>query len=151
MNHIPCYINLPCRSRYDQYGPSTGQLITSKFCILQELALLAISPSGIAFLDLTIYIIDVKLCTRLYTKSIDRHMYLNFNSEHPINLQRSIPYSQFLRLQRIHYESYYLIQSQIHLYWYFIWREYPHDILLEAWMKTNQVTREALLTDTTGK
>ena len=52
---------------------------------------------------------------------------------------------------RIHYESHYLIQSQIHLYWYFIWREYPHDILLEAWRKTNQVTKEALLTDTTGK
>ena len=46
-----------------------------------------ISPSEIAFLDLTIYIIDDKLCTRLYTKSTDRHMYLNFNSEHPMNLK----------------------------------------------------------------
>ena len=45
-----------------------------------------ISPSEIAFLDLTIYIIDDRLCTRLYTKSTDRHMYLNFNSEHPMNL-----------------------------------------------------------------
>ena len=39
-----------------------------------------ISPTEIAFLDLTIYIIDNKLYTRLYTKSTDRHMYLNFNS-----------------------------------------------------------------------
>ena len=78
-------------------------------------------------------------------------MYLNFNSEHSINLKRSIPYSQFLRLKRIHSKSHHLIQSQIHLYWYFIWREYPHDIILEAWRKTNQITREALLTDTTGK
>ena len=91
-----------------------------------------ISSSEIAFLDLTIYITDDKLCTRLYTKNTDRHVYLNFNSEHPINLKRSIPYSQFLRLKRIHSESQYLIQSQIHLYWYFIWREYPHDVLLEA-------------------
>ena len=78
-------------------------------------------------------------------------MYLNFNSERPMNLKRSIPYSQFLRLKIIHSESHYLIQSQIHLYWYFIWQEYPHDVLLEAWNKTNQVTRESLLTDSTGK
>ena len=67
-----------------------------------------------------------------------RHMYLNFHSEHPLSLKRSIPYSQFLRLKRIHSESHYLIQSQIHLYWYFIWREYPHDVILEAWLKTNK-------------
>ena len=91
-----------------------------------------ISPSEIAFLDITVYSIDDKLYTRLYTKSTDRHMYLNFNSEHPMNLKRSIPYSQFLRLKRIHSESHYLIQAQIQLYWYFIWREYPHDIIIEA-------------------
>ena len=74
-----------------------------------------------------------------------------FNSEHPMNLKKSIPYSQFLRLKRIHSDSHYLIQSQIHLYWYFIWREYPQDVLPEAWNRTNQVTRESLLTDSTGK
>ena len=110
-----------------------------------------ISSTEIAFLDLTIYITDDKLCTRLYTKDTDRHMYLNFHSEHPLNLKRSIPYSQFLRLKRIHSESHYLIQSQIHLYWYFIWREYPHDVVLEAWQKTNKVNRESLLDGSTGK
>ena len=109
-----------------------------------------ISPSEIAFLDLIIYSIDDKLYTRLYTKSTDRHMYLNFHSEHPMNLKRSIPYSQFLRLKRIHSESHYLIQAQIQLYLYFIWREYPHDILIEAWRKTNRVSRDTLLSDTTG-
>ena len=77
-------------------------------------------------------------------------MYLNFYSEHPMNMKTSIPYSQFLRLKRIHSESHYLIQAQIQLYWYFRWREYPHDSLIEAWSKTNQVTRETLLADTTG-
>ena len=84
-----------------------------------------ISSKEIAFLDLTIYFTDDKLCTRLYTKDTDRHMYLNFHSKHPLNLKRSIPYSQFLRLKRIHSESHFLIQSEINLYWYFIWREYP--------------------------
>ena len=109
-----------------------------------------ISPSEIAFLDLIIYSIDVKLYTKLHTKSTDRHMYLNFHSEHPMNLKRSIPYSQFLRLKSIHYVSHYLIQAQIQLYLYLIWREYPHDILIEAWRKTNGVIREKLLSDTAG-
>ena len=109
-----------------------------------------ISSSEIAFLDLIIYSRDNKLHTRLYTKSTDRHMHLNFHSEHPMNLKRSIPYSQFLRLKRIHSESHYPIHAQIQLYWHFIWREYPHDILIEAWKKTNKVTRETLLSNTTG-
>ena len=68
-------------------------------------------------------------------------MYLNFNSEHQRSLKRSIPYSQFLILKRIHSEPH-------QLYWYFIWREYPHDTLIDVWRKTNQVTRETLLLDT---
>ena len=64
----------------------------------------AISPTEIAFLDLTIYIKGNKLYTRLHTKTTDRHMYLNYNSDHPMSLKRSIPYSQFLRLKRIHSE-----------------------------------------------
>ena len=64
-----------------------------------------ISQTEVAFLDLIIYIRGDKLYTRLHTKSTYRHIYLNFHSEHPMSLKRSIPYSQFLRLKRIHSES----------------------------------------------
>ena len=37
-----------------------------------------ISDTEISFLDLTIYIQQSQLHTGLYTKSTDRHMYLNF-------------------------------------------------------------------------
>ena len=37
-----------------------------------------ISETGISFLDLTIYIEQSRLYTRLYTKPTDRHMYLNY-------------------------------------------------------------------------
>ena len=63
-----------------------------------------ISDREISFLDLTIYIQHSQLHTRLYTKTTDTHMYLNYSSEHPIRLKKSIPYSQFLRLKRIHSE-----------------------------------------------
>ena len=39
------------------------------------------------------------------------HMYLNYNSEHPPSLKRSIPFSQFVRLKRIHSESLHLLES----------------------------------------
>ena len=61
-----------------------------------------ISHTEISFLDLTIYIKGCKVYTRLHTKTTDRHMYLNYLSEHPMSLKRSIPYSKFLRLKRIH-------------------------------------------------
>ena len=51
------------------------------------------SPTEISFLDHIIYMRDDKLYTRLHTKRTDRHMYLNFYSEHTMNLKRSILYS----------------------------------------------------------
>ena len=38
-----------------------------------------------------------------------------------------------------------MLESKIHLYFYFRWREYPHDIILQAWTHTNKFTREQLL------
>ena len=72
-------------------------------------------------------------------------MYLNYFSEHLVSLKRSIPYAQFLRLKRIHTEPQYLLEAQVHMNFFFIWREYPHDVVLKAWMKTNKITREQLL------
>ena len=105
-----------------------------------------IFPSEISFLDLTIYITECELYTRLHIKTTDRHMNLNYFSEHPMSLKRSIPHSQFLRLKRIHSEPQYSLEAQIHMYLFFILREYSHDVVLKAWMKTNRVTREQLLT-----
>ena len=104
-----------------------------------------ISDTQISFLDLSIYINGSTLHTRLHTKLTDRHMYLNYFSEHPMSLKKSITYSQFLRLKKIHSENQHLLESQIHLYFYFRWREYPHDIILQAWTDTNKFTREQLL------
>ena len=80
-------------------------------------------------------------------------MYLDYSSEHPITLKNSIPYSQFLRLKRIHSEIHYLLEAQIHMYLYFRWRNYPHHIILDAWTKTNELRRISLLTkkSTEGK
>ena len=75
-----------------------------------------ISETRISYLDLTIYIEQSKLHTRLYTKPTDRHMYLNYFSEHPISLKKFIPYSQILRLKKIHSESIYWNHKYICFY-----------------------------------
>ena len=71
-----------------------------------------ITPPEISFLDLIIYIKGSKLYTRLHTNTTDRHIYLNFCSEHPMSLKKSIPYSQFLRLKRVHTEPQHLLEAK---------------------------------------
>ena len=44
-----------------------------------------------------VYIKNNKLYTKIYTKEIDRQNFLHINSEHPISLKNSSPYSQVLR------------------------------------------------------
>ena len=61
-----------------------------------------------------------ELHTSLHTKSTDRHMYLNYNSEHPMSLKNSILFSQFLRLKRIHFEPEHLLEAQIYMYLFFL-------------------------------
>ena len=52
-----------------------------------------------------------------FIPSPHRHMYLGYNSEHPLSLRNSTPNSQFLRLRRIQRSGY--LQSRIHLYFHF--------------------------------
>ena len=41
----------------------------------------------VSFLDLLIYIINGTLYTRLYIKPTDKHMYLDYHSDHPLGLK----------------------------------------------------------------
>ena len=60
------------------------------------------SSQSINFLDITVkFTHDDKITTTLYCKPTDSHNYLLYSSEHPRHLLKGIPYSQFLRVQRI--------------------------------------------------
>ena len=74
-----------------------------------------------------IYINGGKLSTELYTKPTDRHMYLNYHSEHPPILRKAITYFQFLRIRRIHLEPQYSLEAQI------MWGDYPCNVIMQAW------------------
>ena len=52
----------------------------------------------IEFLDLEILIEDGYLKTNLYIKPSNKQLYLDYNSNHPLQCKQSIPYSQALRV-----------------------------------------------------
>ncbi|XP_033122020.1 uncharacterized protein LOC117121033 [Anneissia japonica] len=62
---------------------------------------LAMSRTEILFLDITTMLHNGDLSTTIYSKPTDNHKYLDYFSFHPMNLKRSIVYSQVLRLKRI--------------------------------------------------
>ena len=60
------------------------------------------STEEIYFLDVTIYKEGNTLQSRLYNKPTDAYLYLRHDSCHPAHNKRSIPYSQFITMRRIH-------------------------------------------------
>ena len=60
-----------------------------------------ISETSLAFLDIKVSSSGNGLCTSVHYKPTDSHSYLLHSSSHPSHVKNSIPYSQFLRLQRL--------------------------------------------------
>ena len=73
-------------------------------------------------------------------------MYLNYSSEHPRSLKNSIPYSHFLRLGRIHSEHQHLLEPQIQMYLFFLWRQHLCNLILKIWEQVSAIPRDQLLT-----
>ena len=58
------------------------------------------SKAEVAFLDVITYRHSYRINSTLYTKPMDTHSYLDYNSSHPQSNKSSIPHSQFLRIRR---------------------------------------------------
>ena len=59
------------------------------------------SEVSIEFLDTLIKIQDGIISTDLYTKPTDKHQYVQFKSNHPSTMKKSIPYGLGIRIKRI--------------------------------------------------
>jgi len=62
---------------------------------------LVYSNTSLNVLDVTINLDNGFLSTDVYAKPTDSHLYLPYNSSHPIHTKNSIPYGVALRLRRI--------------------------------------------------
>ena len=83
------------------------------------------------FLDVVIKIKDGRLSTDLYSKLVDSHQYLHYNSCHAEHIKKSIIYSQTLGLRRICSEIKDVKSHVKALKEWFLRRAYPQRIVEE--------------------
>ena len=107
-----------------------------------------VSQREVNFLDTTVRINPTNnmLEIDLYCKPTDSHNYLLYNSAHPKECKRSIPYSQFLRIRRICTKTSDYDRHIITLSKHFLRRGYPQDLLETAAITARRLDRETLLT-----
>lgn len=96
-------------------------------------------------LDTTLSIDGVGIKSTLFSKSTDKHTYLNYESSHPKACKDSIPYSQFLRIRRIcSDDNDYKIVSNNYVQ-HFLNQNYPRNVVRKALSRVNVLTRDEVL------
>jgi hypothetical protein len=106
------------------------------------------SKEKIHFLDTTIYIKNECIHYEAYTKPTDAHLYLRYDSCHPRKTIESIPYSQILRMRRIHSEETKCQQSINRMTDNFKARRYPPSLLKKC---TTMSAKTSSTTQTTSQ
>ena len=86
-------------------------------------------PLKIPFLDIMVYLEDMKVMTDVYYKTTDTHQYLHFSSCHPRHTKHSIPYSQARRLCTIIDDETIRDKRLKEMKDYFIARGYPETLV----------------------
>ena len=106
------------------------------------------SKEQIDFLDTTVHITPEKtLSTALHRKPTDRNAYLHFNSYHPLQQKKNIPFGQFLRAKKISSTSEKEKESLLKIKDKFASRRYPKGLLDEQLGRTETITRQDLLVE----
>ena len=105
-----------------------------------------ISKTTVSFLDVSIYKDEYgQICSDIYCKPTNMHLYLDFSSSHPLSCKRGIPFSQAKRYRRIISNSNKFQQSLDSLMKYFIDRNYPQSLIRNAFSKALTLSREDVL------
>jgi hypothetical protein len=107
------------------------------------------STEEINFLDVTVYIKNNTVGTKLYTKPTDTHQYLQFTSSHPLHNKKAIPFSQALRLKRINSEPADFEHSVTNLAFYLKKRGYPRNLIQQGITRARNMDRLTLLSPQT--
>ena len=99
----------------------------------------SISKTSLPFLDINLSInpLSTKISSSIHYKPTDSHTYLSYDSSHPQKCKDSIPYSQFLRLQRLCSDPKDFNTKTNEMLSFFRARGYPDDVLQSALVKVN--------------
>ncbi|XP_075684661.1 uncharacterized protein LOC142652871 isoform X2 [Rhinoderma darwinii] len=109
------------------------------------------SDTKIQFLDVLITLEGQNFITELYTKPTDCNNLLEFHSNHPRKMVRSLPISQLMRVKRIVSDTETSQRSIDTMINKFKTRGYPRRLLKEHRQKIQHVERDTLLTQQTPK
>ena len=102
------------------------------------------SCSSVNFVDVKVIMKDGKITTDLYVKPIDTHQYLNSSSSHPYHCEKSIPYSQALRLNRIGSNNAFFDQRCNELEHWLNERGYSERVVRQEILKARKIPRNEL-------
>ena len=109
------------------------------------------SKNNVNFLDTSVTKkVDGPLLTDIYTKPTDTHQYLHSTSCHPFSCEKSIPYSQTLRLSRICSERGKFDERRKELENWFCERSYSRIMVRDQFSAAKRFSRDALLNKTKG-
>jgi len=101
---------------------------------------------SINFLDVQISLEhDNHIITGLYSKPMNKHQYLHYESNHPIHCLKSIPYSQGARIKRICSNKITFQNELEKMISKFQARMYPSKLLNESLLKLSSISRDLLL------
>ena len=104
-----------------------------------------ISRTWVSFLDILVSINGNALKTSVSYKPTDSHCYLLFSSSHSNHTNKSIPYSQFLRLRRLCSDNRDFETNSLEIRSFFVQRGYPSNLWDTAIQKAFNVSRSDTL------
>ena len=101
------------------------------------------SEKNISFLDLIITVSEQKLKTTLRIKSTDRHQDLHYASSHPEHTERSVVFSQTLKISRLCSEENDFKKYRFQIKFWCLKKEYPKK-LIENEMRKVKFCKEGI-------
>ncbi|XP_060600672.1 uncharacterized protein LOC132754094, partial [Ruditapes philippinarum] len=104
-----------------------------------------ISSSCVDFLDVRVSKNDCTLSTNIFVKNTNNHQYLHYTSCHPKACKNGIPYSQGKRYCRIISDDSTFEDSLVDLKDFFLKREYPKEVIDNAFEKINSMSQNEAL------
>ena len=104
------------------------------------------SRQSLAFLDVSVSVVDGKFQTDLYTKKTDCHQYIHFESCHPRHTKTSCVYSQGLRLRRLCSDDNAFKSRLSEMEKWFLSRGYPLSIIKQQFARLENISQAVALT-----
>ena len=104
-----------------------------------------ITETSIPFLDITLSINGNLISTSVHYKETDAHRYLLYSSSHPVKCEKSIPFSQLLRLNRLCSNKPDFADKAKEMCQFFMDSGCPKSIIEDALERISRVSRQQAL------